>query len=110
MHFPIGLIIRARAKTFKYALNGLIHYIWVDSNMLLFMMGPKQDHVLVNGIKKAFQFVNFNMLIDLCMRKPSKFANFRMLLPNKGSPINNKLIAFPQENKLLFVFLIDLQD
>ena len=44
MQVPVGLIIRARTKSFKDALNGLIHYIRVDSNMLQFRMGPKQDN------------------------------------------------------------------
>ena len=43
----------ARPKRFKDALNGLIHKIRVYSNMLLFKMGTKQDHGLVNVIRAS---------------------------------------------------------
>ena len=46
LHVPIELIIiRTWTKRFKDALlNGLIHWIRVDSNILQFKMSPKQDH------------------------------------------------------------------
>ena len=51
----VGLIIRARAKRNKDALNGLIHWIRVDSSMLQFKMGPKLDHRLsLSYLRKAF--------------------------------------------------------
>ena len=84
LHVPITLIIRARPKRFKDALNGLIHHIRVYSNMLLFKMGTKQDHGLVNviratkwargSIRKAFLFVKFGMFIDLGVGKAYKFV------------------------------------
>ena len=40
----VGHLIRARAKRNKDALNGLIHWIRVDSNILQFKMSPKEDH------------------------------------------------------------------
>ena len=58
----VGLIIRARAKRNKDALNGLIHEIRVDSNMLQFKMGPKYDHWLVNVIKESFSICQFQYI------------------------------------------------
>ena len=34
LHVTVKLIIRTRSKSFEDALNGLIHWILVDSNML----------------------------------------------------------------------------
>ena len=84
LHVPITLIIRARPKRFKDALSGLNHQIRVYSHMLLFKMGTKQDHGLVNviratkwargSIRKAFLFVKFGMFIDLGVGKAYKFV------------------------------------
>ena len=60
----------------------------------------------VGANSKAFQLINFSMLIELGMRKACKFANFNMLLPIKGSPINEKLLPYFEDNKLAFTFLI----
>ena len=51
LHVPIELIVRARTKRFKDALNGLIHWIRVDSNILQFKMSPKQDHGLSMSLR-----------------------------------------------------------
>ena len=76
----VGHLIRARAKRNKDALNGLIHWIRVHSSMLQFKMGPKLDHWLLVSLRKAFQFVNFSILIDLGMKKACKFANFQYVV------------------------------
>ena len=54
MHVPVCVIIRARTKSFKDALDGLIQWIRVEPNMMQYKMGPKEDLELVNVIKKLF--------------------------------------------------------
>ena len=51
LHIPVGLIIRARAKRIKEALNGLIQEIWADSIMAHSKLSPKEDQGLINVIK-----------------------------------------------------------
>ena len=54
MHVPVCVMIRARTKSFKDALDGLIQWIRVEPNMMQYKMGPKEDHGLVNVIKELF--------------------------------------------------------
>ena len=65
LYVTIELIMRTRSKSFKDALNGLIHWILVDSNMLQFKMCPKQDHIASMPLRHfsicQFQYVVTNL-------------------------------------------------
>ena len=54
MHVPVCIIIRARPKSFKDALDELIQWIRVEPHMMQYKIGPKEDHGLVNVIKELF--------------------------------------------------------
>ena len=47
-HVPVGPITKAGSKKIKEALNELIQDIWVDSNVGLFKLGPKEDEGVIN--------------------------------------------------------------
>ena len=47
MHVPVGPIIRARAKRFKEALNGLIQDTWANFELLKSKMSPHEDQGLI---------------------------------------------------------------
>ena len=51
LYVPVGLIIRARSKKIKEALNGLIQEIWDDSKMRHSKLGPKEDESVINLIQ-----------------------------------------------------------
>ena len=57
--------------------------------------------------KESFSIFNFSMLNYLGGRKAFKFASFSILLHNTDSPIESKLLAFLQDNKLSFTILIN---
>ena len=48
LHVPVGPITKAGFKKIKEALNELIQDIWVDSNVGLFKLGPKEDEGVIN--------------------------------------------------------------
>ena len=48
LHVPVGPITKAGSKKIKEALNELIQDIWVDSNVGLFKLGPKEDEGVIN--------------------------------------------------------------
>ena len=51
LHVPVGLIIKARSKKIKKALNGLIQEIWVDYNAGHSKLGLKEDEGVINLIQ-----------------------------------------------------------
>ena len=53
LHVPVGPITKARSKNIKEALNGLIQDIWVDSNIGLSNLGPKEDEGVINLIQAS---------------------------------------------------------
>ena len=53
LHVPGWPITKARSKNIKEALNGLIQDIWVDSNIGLSNLGPKEDEGVINLIQAS---------------------------------------------------------
>ena len=53
LHVPVGPITKARSKNIKETLNGLIQEIWVDPNVGLSKLGPKEDEGVINLIQAS---------------------------------------------------------
>jgi hypothetical protein len=49
--FQLGLLLEARSKKIKEALNGLIQEIWDDSKVRHSKLGSKEDKCVINLIQ-----------------------------------------------------------
>ena len=51
IQIPVGPVIRARAKKFKEALNGLNQATWAQSNSWRFVEGIAHDECMIQALK-----------------------------------------------------------
>ena len=85
-------------------------HVLLDSNMLQFKIGAKQDHWVVNvWLKESFSICQFQYIDGFGNEENLQICQFSVcnILPNKDSPIKGKLLIYFKDNKLLFTFLID---
>ena len=85
-------------------------HVLLDSNMLQFKIGAKQDHWVVNvWLKESFSICQFQYIDGFGNEENLQICQFSVcnILPNKDSAIKGKLLIYFKDNKLLFTFLID---